>query len=47
MPLRDFKLGLTVERLNNYSLTRPLLNGVDEFALCLINNVPEFSFAKV
>jgi hypothetical protein len=38
---------MDVERLSNYFLTRPLLNGVGEFAVSCTNNVPEFSFATV
>jgi hypothetical protein len=39
---------MDVERLNNYFLTRPLLNGAGEFAVSLTNNnVPEFSFDTV
>jgi hypothetical protein len=38
---------IDVERLNNYFLTRPLLNGGSEFAVYRTNNVPEFSFATV
>jgi hypothetical protein len=35
-----------VERLNNYFLTRPLLNGAGEFTVSR-NNVLDFSFATV
>jgi hypothetical protein len=38
---------MDVERLNNYFLTRPLLNGAGEYAVSRTNNVPEFSFAPV
>jgi hypothetical protein len=38
---------MDVERLNNYFLTRPLLNGAGEFAVSHTNNVPEFSFGMV
>jgi hypothetical protein len=38
---------MDVERLNNYFLTRPLLNGAGEFTMSRTNNVPEFSFASV
>jgi hypothetical protein len=38
---------MDIERLNNYFLTRPLLNGAVEFAVSRTNNVPEFSFATV
>jgi hypothetical protein len=38
---------MDVERLNNYFLTRPLLNGAGEFAVSRTNNVPEFSFTTV
>jgi hypothetical protein len=38
---------MDVERLNNYFLMRPLLNGAGEFAVFRTNNVPEFSFATV
>jgi hypothetical protein len=38
---------MDVERLNNYFLTRPLLNGVGEFAVSRTQNVPKFSLATV
>jgi hypothetical protein len=38
---------MDVDRLNNYFLTRPLLNGAGEVAVSRTNNVPEFSFATV
>jgi hypothetical protein len=38
---------MDVERLNNYFLKRPLLNGAGEYAVSRTNNVPEFSFATV
>jgi hypothetical protein len=38
---------MDVERLNNYFLTRPLLNGAGAFTVSRTNNVPEFSFATV
>jgi hypothetical protein len=38
---------MDVERLNNYFLTRPMLNGAGEFAVSSTNNVAEFSFATV
>jgi hypothetical protein len=38
---------MDVVRLNNYFLTRLLLNGADEFAVSRTNNVTECSFAKV
>jgi hypothetical protein len=38
---------MDVGGLNNYFLTRPLLNGAGEFAVFRTNNVPEFSFATV
>jgi hypothetical protein len=38
---------MDVERLNNYFLARPLLNGAGEFAVSRTNNVAEFSFATV
>jgi hypothetical protein len=38
---------LDVERLNNYFLTRPLLNEAGEVAVSRTNNVPEFSFVTV
>jgi hypothetical protein len=38
---------MDVERLNNYFLTRPLLNGADECEGSRTQNVPEFSFATV
>jgi hypothetical protein len=33
---------MDVERLDNYFLTRPLLNGAGELAVSRTNNVPEF-----
>jgi hypothetical protein len=41
------RVELDVERLNNYFLTRPLLNGAGEYAVSCTNNVHEFSFATV
>jgi hypothetical protein len=38
---------MDVEHLNNYFLTRPLLNVTGEFAVSRTNNVPEFSFVMV
>jgi hypothetical protein len=38
---------MDVERLNNFFLTRPLLNGAGEFAVSRAQNGPEFSFATV
>jgi hypothetical protein len=38
---------MNVERLNNYFLTKPLLNGAGEFTVSCTQNVPEFSFATV
>jgi hypothetical protein len=38
---------MDVERLNNYFLTTPFLNGAGEFAVSRTNNVHEFSFATV
>jgi hypothetical protein len=42
MLLRGLQVEMDVERLNNYFLTRPLLNGAGEFSVSRINNVPEF-----
>jgi hypothetical protein len=42
-----FQVEMDVERLNNYFLTKPLLNGAGEFAVSRTNNVPEFSFSTV
>jgi hypothetical protein len=47
MPLRGLQVEMYVERLNNFFLTRPLLNGAGEFSVSRTNNVPEFSFATV
>jgi hypothetical protein len=35
------------ERLNNYFLTSPLLNGAGKLSVSRTNNVPTFSFATV
>jgi hypothetical protein len=41
------QVDMDVERVNNYFLTRLLLNGADDFAVSRTNNVPEFSFTTV
>jgi hypothetical protein len=38
---------MDVERLNDYLMTRPLLNGAGKFAVSHTNNVPACSFATV
>jgi hypothetical protein len=38
---------MVVERLNNYLVTKPLLNEAGEYAVSRTNDVPEFSFATV
>jgi hypothetical protein len=45
--LEGLQVEVDVEQLNNYFLTRPLLNETGEFAVSCTQNVPEFSFATV